>query len=111
MQAADLNRVDSARIHRGRNPPARQGLVVTDPCVNPAGPFGRDFFLPERRLRLEVVHQKLACLEALSTMGRGHSHQHNLVLRLQQTHTVNDTGRTDIEAFIMSWIAFSVMPG
>src|SRR5690606_18216775 len=49
-----------------RDAPALQRGVVGDARVHPALAFGRAFLLPERRLRLEVVHQELAGLEALA---------------------------------------------
>ena len=49
--------------------------------------------LPERRLRLQVVHQELAGLERLAAMRRGDRHQHDLVARLQRADAVDRRAR------------------
>ena len=41
-------------------------------------PAGAGFLLPERRLRLQVVHQELAGLERLAAVRRGDGDQHDL---------------------------------
>ena len=45
-------------------------------------PSGVCFLLPERRLRLQVVHQELAGLEGLAAVRRGDGDQHDLAERL-----------------------------
>ena len=64
--------------------------------VHPTCAFGCAFFFPERRLGLQVVHQKFAGLESRSPVCGAHRHQHNLFQRLQQAHAVNDAHAAQI---------------
>jgi hypothetical protein len=58
------------------------------------------FFLPERGLGLQVVHQKLAGLKRLPAVSGRHGHHHDLLARLKDTDPVNDARRADLETLL-----------
>ena len=95
--------------------PARQGVVVTHPGIDPVRALGRVFLLPERGLGLQIIHQELAGLEGLAAVRGRDGDQYDLVIRLKFSDSVDDPGGVDVEPrkgrSIIASIAFSVMPG
>src|SRR2546423_14470739 len=59
--------------------PARGGLVIAPPRFHPAFAFGRVLFFPERRARLEIVHDELAGRESFAAVRTGDDDQHDLI--------------------------------
>ena len=66
--------------------------------IDPARALGGGLLLPERRLRLQVVHQELAGLERVAAVRRGDHHQHDLVARLQRADAMDHAHAADVEA-------------
>src|SRR5262245_3935229 len=77
----NVSRVQQARLLELA--PALGGLVVGLARVDPARAVRVVLFFPERRLRLEVVHDELAGGERIAAMAARDRHQHDLVVRLQ----------------------------
>ena len=106
---ADLGRRSSRPAASSRSKSLKQALPASMPqrasaassvtrASTQRAPSGVRFLLPERRLRLQVVHQELAGLEALAAVRRGDRHHHDLVLRLQQADAVDHARAEDVEA-------------
>ena len=96
--------------------PARQRRVVGHARVDPARALGRGFLLPERRLRLQVVHQELAGLEGLAAVRRSHRHEHDLLAQRAAARRGARRARRGCRSgacasSIMASMARSVMPG
>src|SRR5712691_8890865 len=72
----------SARLGRL---PALGGLVVGGSRLDPARALRSLLLLPERRPRLQVVHDEFAGREGLAAMRSGDDDEHDLVARLQLT--------------------------
>jgi hypothetical protein len=73
-----------------RQSPTRGSRIVADTGIHPSGTIWSAFFFPERRVAFQVIHQKLTGLVALPTVGRGDSHQHDLVHGVQHADPVDD---------------------
>src|SRR5258708_37350976 len=71
-------------------PPALGRLVVRGSRLHPARPLRAVLLLPERRPRLEVVHDELAGGEGVAAVGARHGHQHDPVPRLELAVAVDD---------------------
>jgi hypothetical protein len=72
--------------------PAGRGGIVGLARFDPAGSIRRALPFPERRARLQIVHDELARLERIPAMGGTDHHQDDLVGRLQQPDPVEDHG-------------------
>ena len=79
----------SRRVVHRRCPSAPAPRRRPDARIDPARAVGRGLLLPERRLRLQVVHQELAGLERVAAMRRRDRHQHDLVARRQRADAVD----------------------
>ena len=73
-------------------------VVVAHARVDPARAFGRLLLFPERRARLEIVHDEAAGIEGVAAMGARHRDQHDLVGRPHVADAMDHQRIDDIEA-------------
>src|SRR5258706_9338674 len=69
--------------------PALGSALVGFARVDPAVALRRQFLFPERRARLEIIHQKLARLNRLAAVRRSDRDEHDLISRPQQSAAMN----------------------
>src|SRR6185312_17492485 len=70
--------------------PARGGGIVMLARFDPACAFAAFLALPERRIRLEVVHQEFRCFEGCLAVRRSGHDQHDVLARRDAAEAMND---------------------
>src|SRR5512135_319677 len=80
----ELFRVRNLRL------PALGSFVVARARLDPARALRRLLLLPERRARLQVVHDELAGREGVAAMRARHDDKHDLVCRLELAEAMDD---------------------
>src|SRR4030095_16657901 len=71
-------------------PPTLGRDIVRRPGFYPTRPRAALFFLPERRARLEIVHDELAGCERIAAVRARHDYEDDLVGGLEKAHPVYD---------------------
>src|SRR5882672_337148 len=69
--------------------PASDALVVAFACFDPHGAALALFELPERRPRLQIIHQKFGRGECRLTMARGHADEDDALARCKASDAVH----------------------
>src|SRR5512143_415461 len=87
-----------APARRSHLAPARSRVVVARARLDPPRAVGRRFLLPERRARLEVIHDELARRERLAAMRARHADQHDLVAGRERSDAVHNEGAENVPA-------------